>query len=117
LGGSIVTVTVTPTPTRPAGRRGRGPLLLGGAAFSVGGAAVYLAVLPAHLQANPVAGILFKLSVDGLVLRYRADQTDDGLTGAEGTFTFALINAVIHVIRAEDPRADLQFVPSRHPQR
>jgi hypothetical protein len=53
------------------------------------------------------------------VLRYRADQTDDGLTGAEGTFTFthlALINAVIHVIRAEDPRADLQFVPSRHPR-
>ena len=28
-----------------------------------------------------------ELSVDGLVLRYRTDQTDDGLTGAEGTFT------------------------------
>jgi alpha,alpha-trehalase len=114
-----------------------------------------------------------ELSVDGLVLRYRTEETDDGLAGAEGTFTIcsfwlvsalveigetararqlcekllshasplglyaeeldphtgrhlgnfpqafthlALINAVIHVIRAEDPRATLQFVPPREPQ-
>jgi alpha,alpha-trehalase len=120
-----------------------------------------------------VLAVAEELSVDGLVLRYRTDQTDDGLTGAEGTFTIcsfwlvsalveigetdrarrlcekllsyasplglyaeeldprtgrhlgnfpqafahlALINAVIHVIRAEDPRAALQFVPPREPQ-
>jgi alpha,alpha-trehalase len=113
------------------------------------------------------------LSVDELVLRYRVDQTDDGLAGAEATFTIcsfwlvsalaeigetararqlcerllshasplglyaeeldprsgrhlgnfpqafthlALINAVIHVIRAEDPRATLQFAPPRRYQ-
>jgi Glycosyl hydrolases family 15 len=118
-----------------------------------------------------VLAVAEELSVDGLVLRYRTDQTDDGLTGAEGTFTtcsfwlvsalveigetararrlcekllsydgplglyaeeldphtgrhlgnfpqafthLALINAVIHVIRAEDPRATLQFFPPRH---
>jgi acetyl esterase/lipase len=56
-----VTVTVTSTLTRHPGRRRpqRGPLLLGGAGFSLGGAAVYLAVLPALVQANPVAGVLF----------------------------------------------------------
>jgi alpha,alpha-trehalase len=120
-----------------------------------------------------VLAVAEELSVDGLVLRYRTDQTDDGLAGAEGTFTIcsfwlvsalveigetararqlcekllsyasplglyaeeldphtgrhlgnfpqafthlALINAVIHVIRAEDPRATLQFVPPREPQ-
>ena len=114
-----------------------------------------------------------ELSVEGLLLRYRTDQTDDGLEGGEGTFTIcsfwlvsalveigevararqlcekllsyasplglygeeldphtgrhlgnfpqafthlALINAVIHVIRAEDPTATLQFVPPRRPQ-
>jgi GH15 family glucan-1,4-alpha-glucosidase len=121
-----------------------------------------------------VLAVAEELSVDGLVLRYRTDQTDDGLAGAEGTFTIcsfwlvsalveigeterarqlcekllsyasplglyaeeldprsgrhlgnfpqafthlALINAVIHVIRAEDPRAALQFAPPRwaHP--
>jgi GH15 family glucan-1,4-alpha-glucosidase len=113
-----------------------------------------------------VLAVADELTEDGLVLRYRTDQTDDGLTGAEGTFTIcsfwlvsalveigevaragqlcekllsyasplglyaeeldphtgrhlgnfpqafthlALINAVIHVIRAEDPRATLQF--------
>ena len=34
-----------------------------------------------------VLAVAEELSVDGLVLRYRTDQTDDGLTGAEGTFT------------------------------
>jgi acetyl esterase/lipase len=56
-----VTVTVTPTLTQPSGRRRRrrGPLLLVAAACSLGGAAVYLAVLPALLQANLAYGLLF----------------------------------------------------------
>lgn len=56
-----MTVTVTATPTQPSGRRqrGRGPLLLVAAACSLGGAAVYLAVLPALLQANLAYGLLF----------------------------------------------------------
>jgi GH15 family glucan-1,4-alpha-glucosidase len=131
--------------------------------------------LPADDQRirNTVLAVAEELSVDGLVLRYRTDQTDDGLAGAEGTFTIcsfwlvsalaeigeterarqlcekllsyasplglyaeeldprsgrhlgnfpqafthlALINAVIHVIRAEDPRAALQFAPPREPR-
>jgi GH15 family glucan-1,4-alpha-glucosidase len=35
----------------------------------------------------PVLAIADALAVDGPVLRYRPEQTDDGLTGAEGTFT------------------------------
>ncbi len=34
-----------------------------------------------------VLAIADELTIDGLVLRYRPDQTDDGLAGAEGTFT------------------------------
>jgi alpha,alpha-trehalase len=120
-----------------------------------------------------VLAIADELTIDGLVLRYRVDEVDDGLAGAEGTFTIcsfwlvsalveigetararqlcerllsyasplglyaeeldprsgrqlgnfpqafthlALINAVIHVIRAEDPRAGLQFAPPRRHQ-
>jgi acetyl esterase/lipase len=50
---------VTPAATPPDGRRGRGPLLLGAAGFSLGGAAVYLAVLPALLQAKLAYGLVF----------------------------------------------------------
>jgi alpha,alpha-trehalase len=117
-----------------------------------------------------VLAVADELTVDGLVLRYRTEQTDDGLTGEEGTFTIcsfwlvsalaeigetararelcekllsyasqlglygeeldprtgrhlgnfpqafthlALINAVMHVIRAEDPRLARQFVSRR----
>jgi alpha,alpha-trehalase len=120
-----------------------------------------------------VLAVAEELSVDGLVLRYRTDETDDGLAGTEATFTIcsfwlvsalveigetararqlcekllgyasplglyaeeldprtgrhfgnfpqafthlALINAVIHVIRAEDPRPMLQFAPPRQSQ-
>jgi alpha,alpha-trehalase len=120
-----------------------------------------------------VLAVADELTVDGLVLRYRTEQTDDGLPGAEGTFTIcsfwlvsalveigetvraqqlcekllsyasplglyaeeldpgsgrhlgnfpqafthlALINAVIHVMRAEDARATRQFLPPREPQ-
>jgi GH15 family glucan-1,4-alpha-glucosidase len=120
-----------------------------------------------------VLAVADELTVDGLVLRYRIDQTDDGLPGEEATFTIcsfwlvsalaeigeterarelcekllsyasplglyaeeldartgrhlgnfpqafthlALINAVMHVIRAEDPKATLQFVSPRQYQ-
>ncbi|HEX6675443.1 MAG TPA: alpha/beta hydrolase [Actinomycetes bacterium] len=48
-----------PTATHASSRRRRGPLLVSAVAFSLGGAATYLAVLPALLQANLVGGILF----------------------------------------------------------
>ena len=44
-----------------------------------------------------VLAIADELSVDGLVLRYRPSQTDDGLAGDEGTFTicsFWLVSAL-----------------------
>jgi len=120
-----------------------------------------------------VLAVAEELSIDGLVLRYRTDQTDDGLAGEEGAFTIcsfwlvsalvevgevararqlcekllsyasplglyaeeldprtgrhlgnfpqafthlALINAVMHLIRAEDPRPTLQFIPPRQRQ-
>jgi GH15 family glucan-1,4-alpha-glucosidase len=34
-----------------------------------------------------VLAIADELTIDGLVLRYRASETDDGLAGDEGTFT------------------------------
>ena len=36
---------------------------------------------------STVLAIAHELSVDGLVLRYRVDETDDGLRGEEGSFT------------------------------
>ena len=44
-----------------------------------------------------VLAIADELTSDGLVLRYRPDETDDGLSGAEGTFTicsFWLVSAL-----------------------
>jgi alpha,alpha-trehalase len=44
-----------------------------------------------------VLAIADGLTVDGLVLRYRPEETDDGLTGAEGSFTicsFWLVSAL-----------------------
>jgi GH15 family glucan-1,4-alpha-glucosidase len=43
-----------------------------------------------------VLAIADELTVDGLVLRYRVDETDDGLSGEEGTFilcSFWLVSA------------------------
>ena len=129
--------------------------------------------LPSHDERvrRTVLAIADELTEDGLVLRYRVDETDDGLSGEEGTFTIcsfwlvsalveigeldrarqlcekllsyasplqlyaeeidprtgrhlgnfpqafthlAQINAVMHVIRAEDPAASLRFVPPHH---
>jgi GH15 family glucan-1,4-alpha-glucosidase len=47
-----------------------------------------------------VAAIADELSVNGLVLRYRPEETDDGLSGAEGTFTicsFWLVSALSEI--------------------
>ncbi len=41
-----------------------------------------------------------ELTQNGLVLRYRTDETDDGLSGEEGTFTicsFWLVSALIEI--------------------
>jgi GH15 family glucan-1,4-alpha-glucosidase len=45
--------------------------------------------------------------VDGLVLRYRIDETDDGLSGEEGTFTicsFWLVSALVEIGEVERAR-------------
>jgi GH15 family glucan-1,4-alpha-glucosidase len=47
-----------------------------------------------------VLAVADELTVDGLVLRYRTDQTDDGLTGEEGTFaicSFWLVSALSEI--------------------
>jgi alpha,alpha-trehalase len=47
-----------------------------------------------------VLAIADELTADGLVLRYRTDETDDGLAGEEGTFTicsFWLVSALIEI--------------------
>ena len=47
-----------------------------------------------------VLAIADELTEDGLVLRYRVDETDDGLRGEEGTFTicsFWLVSALVEI--------------------
>jgi len=47
-----------------------------------------------------VLAIADELTVDGLVLRYHTENTDDGLSGVEGTFTicsFWLVSALIQI--------------------
>jgi GH15 family glucan-1,4-alpha-glucosidase len=47
-----------------------------------------------------VLAIADELTDDGLVLRYQVDETDDGLTGTEGTFTicsFWLVSALSEI--------------------
>jgi alpha,alpha-trehalase len=49
---------------------------------------------------NTVLAIADELTQDGLVLRYRVEQTDDGLAGEEGTFTicsFWLVSALVEI--------------------
>jgi GH15 family glucan-1,4-alpha-glucosidase len=55
-----------------------------------------------------VLAIADELTKDGLVLRYRVDSTDDGLSGEEGTFTicsFWLVAALTMVGEVERARA------------
>src|SRR5207237_8529787 len=47
-----------------------------------------------------VLAIAEELTVDGMVLRYRTDEPDDGLAGEEGTFTicsFWLVSALAEI--------------------
>jgi GH15 family glucan-1,4-alpha-glucosidase len=49
---------------------------------------------------STVYAIADELTVDGLVLRYRPKETDDGLSGEEGTFTicsFWLVSALVEI--------------------
>jgi GH15 family glucan-1,4-alpha-glucosidase len=49
---------------------------------------------------DTVLAIADELTVDGLVLRYRTDETDDGLSGEEGAFTicsFWLVSALVEI--------------------
>jgi alpha,alpha-trehalase len=55
-----------------------------------------------------IFAIADELTVDGLVLRYRTDQTDDGLDGEEGAFTicsFWLVSALTEIGELERARS------------
>jgi GH15 family glucan-1,4-alpha-glucosidase len=55
-----------------------------------------------------VLAIADELTQDGFVLRYRVDETDDGFTGEEGTFTicsFWLVSALCEIGEQERARA------------
>jgi GH15 family glucan-1,4-alpha-glucosidase len=55
-----------------------------------------------------VLAIADELTVDGLVLRYQVDRTDDGLDGEEGTFTicsFWLVSALAEIGEMDRARA------------
>ena len=55
---------------------------------------------------DTVMAIRNELTVDGLVLRYKVEETDDGFTGEEGTFTicsFWLVSALCEI--GEFPKA------------
>jgi GH15 family glucan-1,4-alpha-glucosidase len=57
---------------------------------------------------STVEAIAEELSVDGFVLRYRTDETDDGLIGAEGSFavcTFWLVSAQVEIGQTRRARA------------
>jgi GH15 family glucan-1,4-alpha-glucosidase len=56
---------------------------------------------------STVLAIADELTVDGLVLRYKVEQTDDGLAGEEGSFTicsFWLVSALIEIGELERGR-------------
>ena len=55
-----------------------------------------------------VLAIADELTEDGLVLRYRTEETDDGLSGVEGTFTicsFWLVRALYVTGRRDEAMA------------
>jgi GH15 family glucan-1,4-alpha-glucosidase len=57
---------------------------------------------------NTVNAIAEELTVDGLVLRYRTEETDDGLAGEEGSFaicSFWLVSALAEIGDARRARA------------
>ena len=57
---------------------------------------------------NTVLAIANELTEDELVLRYRVGETEDGLTGEEGTFTicsFWLVSALVQIGELAKARA------------
>src|SRR2546422_6544314 len=69
-------------------------------------ASLLLAILTRFLPADDprvratVLAIADELTEEGLVLRYRTEETDDGLSGEEGTFTicsFWLVSALVEI--------------------
>ena len=69
-------------------------------------ASLLLAILTRFLPADDprvratVMAIAEELAEEGLVLRYRTEETDDGLSGEEGTFTicsFWLVSALVEI--------------------
>ena len=67
----------------------------------------FLPAEDARVRATVLA-IADELTEDGLVLRYRVDETDDGLSGEEGTFTicsFWLVTALAQIGEIERARA------------
>jgi alpha,alpha-trehalase len=66
----------------------------------------FLPAEDARVRATVLA-IADELTEDGLVLRYRVDETDDGLSGEEGTFTicsFWLVTALAQIGEIERAR-------------
>jgi GH15 family glucan-1,4-alpha-glucosidase len=56
---------------------------------------------------STVLAIAQELTVDGLVLRYRVEETDDGLRGEEGSFTicsFWLVSALVEIGELDSAR-------------
>src|SRR5690606_29194705 len=83
--------------------RGRFTQVYGGSTLD---ASLLLVVLTRFLPADDprvratVLGIADELTENGLVLRYRTESTDDGMSGAEGTFTicsFWLVSALVEI--------------------
>jgi GH15 family glucan-1,4-alpha-glucosidase len=57
---------------------------------------------------STVLAIAEELTVDGLVLRYKVEETDDGLSGEEGTFTicsFWMVSALTEIGEVKRARA------------
>jgi GH15 family glucan-1,4-alpha-glucosidase len=55
-----------------------------------------------------VRAIAEELTVNGFVLRYRVDETDDGLSGEEGTFlicSFWLVSALSEIGESDEAKA------------
>ncbi|WP_432420521.1 glycoside hydrolase family 15 protein [Nocardia carnea] len=90
--------------------RGRFTQVYGGSTLD---ASLLLVVLTRFLPADDprvratVLGIADELTENGLVLRYRTESTDDGMSGVEGAFTicsFWLVSALVEIGEVERAR-------------
>ena len=67
-----------------------------------------------------VLAIADELTIDGLVLRYRTEETDDGLAGEEGSFTicsFWLVSALVEIGEIKRAPGPLREAPLATPAR